>query len=167
MRRAATACEANDQVALRPCTCSAPTQNMITNALYGDALRNAEQPRREVGKPAPLAAGTAAATGSAGARRDCSAAATYTLSRSARRAAKPLRGHLRVRVAVGGGAAERLNIAQVGLEGEGTKNVTDGRALVRSPNLIPGMNLLRFPRPYCTTLEPRRSHRSLAAPTLS
>ena len=25
---------------------------MLTNALYGDALSNAEQPRREVGKPA-------------------------------------------------------------------------------------------------------------------
>jgi hypothetical protein len=102
-------------VALRSYPCSAPTQTVITNALYGDALSNAEQPRREVGKPAPLAAGTAA-TGSAGARRDCSEAATYTLSRSARRAAKPLAAHIRVRVAVGGGAAERLNIAQVGLE---------------------------------------------------
>ena len=102
---------------------------MITKALCGDALSNAEQPRREVGKPVPLAAGTAAATGSAGAARDCSEAATDTLSRSARRAANPLRGHLRVRVAVGGGAAERLNIAQVALEDAVHENVTDGRAL--------------------------------------
>ena len=90
--------------------------DLITNALNGDALSNAEQPRREVGKPAPLAAGTAAATGSAGARRDCSAAATYTLSRSARRVVKPLAAHTKVPIAVGGGAAERLNIAQVALE---------------------------------------------------